>query len=892
MLVSSIYYPNIRGWVGIVLVAQGLFWPHVAYLHAKLSPNKNAEYYNQYVDAFYYGIWCSAFNFELWPTVTFFLINSVNNLITGGPRVFIIGLLTIVSTAAISGFIQGSTFQPDSNTVTMVISGLIIYSYSLLIGNICRVYISKIQYAKRDAQNQKNELVKVNQDIQHLNEVIKTVNSTLNLDEIMDTAMQAMAKAINYNQMCLFIPDANSSTLVPSYFRGEKITGEIISDTQSMDFKLQPGISMISDAFLENKIKVVSPITLKDNEMLSIADKNLLLSNPLKAVMAYPLIVQGRTVGVIVFANTEEPFNELRDSLETLERYISQVAGAVNNALVHQEITKAKQLAESGTKAKTEFLANMSHEIRTPLNAILGLINMARFTHDNHARQDYLEKVDNSAHNLLAIINDVLDFSKIEAGKLELDNRHFKLDSVLSAAEGLLSMKATEKGLSLTVDRDPNVPLVLYGDELRLGQVLLNLLGNAIKFTEQGGITLKVDLIERTNSIVILEFAITDTGIGLSQEQMSRLFQSFTQADTSVTRQFGGTGLGLSISKHYIELMGGTIWVNSEVNKGSTFHFNVKFETDKRNEQATPQSTNSPPYKALIIDNDKERLKVLSNTLRKINYTPLFATTLKKAEILLSNKDSEIAAILITEFEFENVEDFVNSLLANSQNQTIPPIIKVLDSPNATPRQDQLKPIEPQLSQIIKGHITNLSSAEQVKEVLMECTVNPNNTSHMDIVSSLKNSLSVGNEESSSDIKPDEIAPQRHELANLKVLLVEDIDINQMIAQHMLEQAQVMVTIANNGQEALDKLNEPDMHFDAILMDIQMPVMDGHTATKAIRKLDGDKKNIPIIAMTAHAFESEKKKCFRSGMNDHIAKPISAKTVYSTLAKWTAKKDS
>lgn len=787
-----------------------------------------------------------------------------------------IGLLILVGTMSVSAQLSNAYFQLESSTITLMISGFIIYSYTLLIGNICRVYINKIQLARKEVQQQKDEILKANKDIRQTNEVIKTVNSTLSLEAIMDSAMEAMTQTLNYNQMCLFIPNPTSKKLIPSHFRGEKVTNEIISGIQSMEFKLKPKVSMISDAFLENRVIVVSPMTTRDDELLSKGDRMLLTTNPLQAVMAHPLNIQGRTVGVIVFTNTDAPFDDLSTSMGTLERYISQIAGAVNNALIYQEITKAKQLAELGTKAKSEFLANMSHEIRTPMNAILGLLTMARHTDDSNSRLDYLEKIETSAHNLLAIVNDILDFSKIEAGKLELENNVFKLDTVVSEVEGLLGIKAAEKGLSLTISIDNHVPNNLYGDSLRLGQVLINLVGNAIKFTTSGEINIHIGLVEKDENLYTLQFSIQDTGIGLSKQQRANLFQSFSQADTSVTRKFGGTGLGLSISKHYVELMGGNIWVESQLNKGSTFRFTVNFKSENQTSSKPKQNIEPSKIKILVVSTNKELLKSLSLTLQQINCIPLFAMTEQQAAAQLSKDGNNISAMLIDQLNDLSAENFVENILNNTQIQSLPALFKIL---NMTDLNEEELAINGQAMEesvninTFSGFIYGNSTADKLKESL-SVIVGPLSKSEID----------KGDDQLTNDAE--------RELAGLNVLLVEDNDINQTVAKFMLEQANINVTIVNNGQEALDRLSNSDLYFDAVLMDIQMPVMDGHTATKKIRTLGNSSAFIPIIAMTAHAFESEKQKCFESGMNDHIAKPINAQIIYKVLAKWTGRKES
>lgn len=853
------------GWIGAGLIIHGLIWPQLAYLYAKFSPYYHtAEYHNQFVDACFYGLWCSAFNFQVWPTITFFLVNSLNNLVTGGVKHFVIGFFALSGTMAFSGYLFNSTFQPDSSLITSLISGFCIYSYSVLIGYICRIYINKIHSSRVEAQKQRNELIRANEEISAINEVIKTINSTLDLDEIMDSVQKAMKSALNYTQMCLFIP-SNHNTLLPGYFRGEDISEDIITAIRSKEFPLKLGTSIITDAFLRNEVITYSPITEKITERMSLFDRDLITADPIQSLLIHPLTIQGKVVGVIAFANKEEGFKQVETSLSTLEQYLSQIAGAVNNALIHSELSKAKTLAEQGTRAKSEFLANMSHEIRTPMNAILGLVKMAQETEDETLRNDYLNKVDSSAKNLLTIINDILDFSKIEAGKVELSDREFSLSQVLNELNGLMSIKAEQKGLIFKINKSNEVPDYYYGDALRLGQVLLNLVGNSIKFTDRGHIYVNVKLVSQKDNETFLEFSVEDTGIGLSESQAERLFQSFAQADASVTRKFGGTGLGLSISKHFVELMKGCIWVESKLNEGSTFYFRICLRQINKELVDILQETKQRSRRILIIDPDKNAIKSTAEALQKIHFIPEFTTDETKALDKLANSSDEFyGCIIIADDSPSALTSFPKSVKAN----TIAPPLLMLTTENIAKYDNDETIGTSDYVCLLSKPITEQTLIDNVVAVY-ETSAAPTLTERYLTDSCIK----------------EDVTNSKEALNGKHVLLVEDNEINQLVAEHMLLKAGMKVVIANNGEEALEQLSAHNSGFDIILMDIQMPAMDGHTATQIIRATKAF-SHIPIIAMTAHAFDSEKQRCIASGMNDHISKPINPEIVYSTMSKW------
>ncbi len=525
-----------------------------------------------------------------------------------------------------------------------------------------------------------------------------------------------------------------------------------------------------------------------------------------------------------------------------------------------QELEEAKDRAEEATRSKSLFLANMSHEIRTPMNAIIGLAHLALKTELDRKQRDYLEKIHNAGASLLGIINDILDFSKIEAGKLELEEIPFWLDDVLSNVTTLVSHKTTEKALEFLIQVDSEVPQNLLGDPLRLGQVLTNLVNNAVKFTEEGHIRVSVGVAQREAGRVQLSVDVEDTGIGMTPEQSARLFQAFSQADGSTTRKYGGTGLGLTICKRLVEIMDGRIWAESEAGVGSHFRFVAWFGVGNE-ERQKPAVLSIDGYRALLVDDNPVAREVFSEQVRELGMRVDTARSGEEALELLQRADTtDPYQIVFMDWRMPGMDGV----------ETASRISLTLD----------LK-APPAIVMVTAFGVDDLRESAEAAGACAFLTKPVNPSQLWDVLAEL--------------FAPDLLAErsERHGqteafgLGGMEVLLVEDNEINQQIAIELMEGQGVRVTVAHNGKEAVDLLegSADSQLFDLVLMDMQMPVMDGHQATVRIKKQQRFAP-LPIIAMTAHAMVEERERCAAEGMVDHVTKPVEPDLLFATLQRW------
>ena len=741
----------------------------------------------------------------------------------------------------------GLSFSTLSVAVGVII-GMVILRQVIVLNENARLY-KKAQEDIRDRELARSEVIRLNEELEERvaqrtmelenanKELQSEVVERIQAEAAMRDSERRMADIIN------FLPDAtfviNKDGVVIAWNRAiEKMTAVRAEDM------LGKGNYEYSLPFYKERRPILVDLVL---------NPNLDLESRYEELKRHE---DNSLVGVSFISNLKGVLTYLLGSAAVLYDSEGKVYGAIESIrditdrkMVEEDLKNERDRAESATRSKSNFLANMSHEIRTPMNAVIGMAGLLLESDLKPEQRDYLETIRNSGNSLLAIINDILDYSKIDGEKMELEILPFDLMGCIEVSMDLVAAKAAEKGLELTYFQDDLVPRVIMGDEIRLRQVLVNLLGNATKFTEKGEIVLYLSSTPLDEGKVELHFRVKDTGIGISQENLSRLFQFFTQVDSSTTRHYGGTGLGLAISRRLVEMMEGKIWVESETEIGSTFHFTIRCRACP-DEAARDQTGMILSGKRVLIAEGHDSVKeMLCQLVSSWGMKAVVTGTGREAIELMAKEDA---------FDFmisdAHLPDMDGVLIAGQirARGNLPYVILISNIGERIQRDDS-----------VSGWLTKPAKPRLLKGLLIDL-------------------ISPANKEPKDALEQSPTAVEK--TRNLSILLAEDNPVNQKVALIMLKHLDYRADVAHSGPEVLACMKEKQ--YDVILMDIQMPDMDGLEATRLIRKMSGSNSQPYIIAMTAYALEGDREEFLSTGMNDYLSKPIQIGELKSALKRF------